>query len=165
MSAKKPTFLSNQKNVHYLSWICAKVKNSCIFTIYLTSLTILQIFNLKGLVTKVSVKTVWCCCDLEIWSRSLKLVCTGKAQWVVPPCKVWHLSHLWCLIKSQSVSPICWLLQNNRGNRLHGERQILQINSNMFRVYFRANVHREKVILMAPATTSHGHSTVSEIYP
>ena len=31
---------------------------------------------------KVSVKTVWHCCDSEVWSRSLKVVWTGKAQWV-----------------------------------------------------------------------------------
>ena len=54
--------------------------------------------------TKFSAKTVWHCCDLEIWSTSLKMVWTGKAQWVVPSCKVWHLSYVWCLSKSQCLS-------------------------------------------------------------
>ena len=27
-----------------------------------------------------------------------------QAQWIVPPCKVWHLSHLWCLRNSQCQS-------------------------------------------------------------
>ena len=31
------------------------------------------------------------------------MVWTGKAQWVLPTCKVWNLSHLRCLSKSQ-----CW---------------------------------------------------------
>ena len=37
---------------------------------------------------KFSVETVWHCCDLEIQSRSLKVVWMGKAQWVLPSCKV-----------------------------------------------------------------------------
>ena len=32
------------------------------------------------------------------------MLCTGKAQSVVPPCKVWHLSHLCCVRKSQYLS-------------------------------------------------------------
>ena len=43
---------------------------------------------------KFSVVTVWHCCDIEIWSRSLKVVWTGKLQWVLTSCKIWHLSHL-----------------------------------------------------------------------
>ena len=31
-----------------------------------------------------------------MWSRLLKMVWRGKAQWVVASCTVWHLSHLWC---------------------------------------------------------------------
>ena len=44
---------------------------------------------------------VWHSHHLEIWSRSLKVVWTGKAQWVVPSCKAWHLPYVWCLSKSQ----------------------------------------------------------------
>ena len=33
-----------------------------------------------------SVKTIWHCRDLEIRLRSLKLLRTGKAQWLVPSC-------------------------------------------------------------------------------
>ena len=33
------------------------------------------------------------------WLSSLKVVKTGKAQWVVQSCTVWHYSHLRCLIK------------------------------------------------------------------
>ena len=35
----------------------------------------------------------WCCCDLELLSRSLVVVWIGKTQWVLPLCKVWHSSH------------------------------------------------------------------------
>ena len=40
--------------------------------------------------TTFLVKTVQHCCDLERWSKSLKVKWAGKAQWVVPSCKVWH---------------------------------------------------------------------------
>ena len=53
---------------------------------------------------KVSVKTVWHCCDLEIWSRSMKVVWTSIVQQVVISCKVWQLTHLLCLRKSQRKS-------------------------------------------------------------
>ena len=42
------------------------------------------------------VKTIWHGCDLEIYIRSLKVVCMGKAQWGIPLGKVWHSSHLEC---------------------------------------------------------------------
>ena len=76
-------------------------KNRGIFITYLVYLTILQ-FQLNWLkyFLKTSVKTVWHCCELDIWSRSLKVVWTGKAQWVVPSCKVWPL---WCLRKNPPV--------------------------------------------------------------
>ena len=40
---------------------------------------------------KFYIKPVWQCCDLEIYKRSIRVEWTGKAQWMVPPCKVWHL--------------------------------------------------------------------------
>lgn len=43
--------------------------------------------------TKFPVKTVWHACSLDLWSRSLKLVWTGNAIWVVPSCKAGHLLH------------------------------------------------------------------------
>ena len=50
VSTKEPMlkFLSSQKHVIYLTWICAKEKNSGMFIIYLTYLTILQSFNFTG---------------------------------------------------------------------------------------------------------------------
>ena len=44
--------------------------------------------------TKCSVKTVWHCCDLEVQSRSLKVVWMGRAQSVLTSRKVWHLLYL-----------------------------------------------------------------------
>ena len=54
--------------------------------------------------TKFSVKTVWHCCDPEIQSRSLKVVKMGKAQWVLSPCKVWHLSYIFRVFEKISIS-------------------------------------------------------------
>ena len=48
-----------------------------------------------------SFETVWHCCDLEIQSWSLKVAWMGKAQQVLPSCKVWHLLYLHCLRKLQ----------------------------------------------------------------
>ena len=49
VSEKKPTlifYFEMKKYVNYLPWICANVKESDIFIINLTYLTILQRFNL-----------------------------------------------------------------------------------------------------------------------
>ena len=58
-------------------------------------LTILQSFNLLDKTTNFSAETAWHCCDLEILSRSLKVVWTGKAQWVVSSRKLWQLSYIY----------------------------------------------------------------------
>ena len=51
--------------------------------------------------TTFLVKTIQHCCDLEIWSRSLKVAWIGKPHWVVPSCiiqripsscKLWYRS-------------------------------------------------------------------------
>ena len=102
---QKPTFkfLSNKKTSQ-LSQVnmCKREKWWCIYYL-LDSLSNPTKFQLNWIRTKCSVKTVWHCCDIEIWSRSLEVVWTGKSQWEVPPCKLWLPSHLWCLSKSQ-----CW---------------------------------------------------------
>ena len=95
--SKRPTLKVslNQKTCHLPNLnIYAKVKTSDIFIMYLTYLTILQSFDLMEKNIKFSVKIVGNCCELEIYPRSLIMVWTGKAQWVVPYCKAWHLSHL-----------------------------------------------------------------------
>ena len=89
--AKCLSFCQIRKHVNYLPWICAKVENSGILISILDLLNNPTKFWLNQI--QFSVKTVWPCCDLEIWWMSLKVVWTGKAQWVVSSCKVWHLSH------------------------------------------------------------------------
>ena len=51
-------------------------------------------FKVKNKNIKFSVETDCHCCDLEAQSRSLKVVWMGKPQWVLPLCKVWHLSYI-----------------------------------------------------------------------
>ena len=53
---------------------------------------------------KFSVKSVWHCCDLQIQSMSMKVVWMGKAQGVLPSCKVCHLSYLQCQKKKITAS-------------------------------------------------------------
>ena len=69
-------------------------------------------FNLIQWKRKFSVKTVGHWCDLEIWLWSMKVVWTGKAQWVVPSCEVGHLSHIVSkkitTLKSLSCPTITW---------------------------------------------------------
>ena len=82
------SFYQIRKQVNQFPLICAKVNNGDTVIIYQTYLTTLQSLKLTGYKHKFSVKTVQHGCDLEIWSRSLKVVWTGKAQCVVPSCKV-----------------------------------------------------------------------------
>ena len=64
----------------------------------------MQTLRLIRWVHNDSVRPAWHCCNLEIWLQSMKVVWTGKAQWVVPSCKVWYLWHLQCPRKSQHSS-------------------------------------------------------------
>ena len=100
-------FFSNEK-------ICLSPFNTCektqtnppsdIFKIYLmfdlldviNNRTKFQLHWISTTDTKFSVKTIWHCCDIEILSRSLKVVWMNKAQYVLPSWKVWHLSYLQC---------------------------------------------------------------------
>ena len=50
-------------------------------------------------------KNVWHCCDLKIWSKSLKVAWRSKAQRVVSLYNVWQLSHVWCLKHWQQFPP------------------------------------------------------------
>ena len=76
-------FLSNQE-IRQLSSLNMYESQSGIFMACLMYSTILQSFNLLGAEHKFSVTTVWHCCDLEIMSRSPKVLWTGKAQCLVP---------------------------------------------------------------------------------
>ena len=51
---------------------------------------------------KFPVEILWHCYDLEIQSRSLKVVWMGKAQWVLPPCTVWHL-HIYTVWENHNL--------------------------------------------------------------
>ena len=51
---------------------------------------------------KSSVKTIQHCWDLEIWSRSLTVLWTGKAQWVVWSCKI-HSYHIYGVRENPNV--------------------------------------------------------------
>ena len=90
--------LSNQKTCQLSPLNMCKSENWWyMLIIYLTFLIILHKSDKNK---KILVKTVRHCRDHKLWSRSLKVVWTSKAQRVVPSSKVWHLSHLWCPRKS-----------------------------------------------------------------
>ena len=85
-----------RKHVTYLPWVY-KGEISGIFITYqnIHYLPTYQSLKVSAQLVKkqFSVDSFWHCCDLEIGSSSLKAVWTGKAQWVVPSSKAWHLSH------------------------------------------------------------------------
>ena len=78
-----------------------KKKYWCIFIIYSHLLKNSTKFQLNWIWNKIYFKTAQYCRDIEVWSRSLTVVWTDKARWVVPSCKVWHLWHTWYPKKSQ----------------------------------------------------------------
>ena len=92
-----------RKHMTYLPWICAKVK-IVVSSLFINLLNNPTKFQLIWKRTHNSVKNIQYCCDLETSSRSLKVVWTGKAQSVATSCKVWLLSHLQYLSKSQGQS-------------------------------------------------------------
>ena len=60
---------------------------------------------------KFSVKTVWHCCDLEIPSRSLKVVWKGKAQSVLPACK-FDIYHIYSVRENSNVKVFATKVQS-----------------------------------------------------
>ena len=88
---------------------------------YLMYRTILCSLNLTGWEhKKYSIKIIWHRWDLGKLSRLLKVVWTGKAQWVVSLSKIWHLSHISGLknchagwLPSQPAGFLCWSLHRH----------------------------------------------------
>ena len=77
--------------------MCTNVKNTGIFIILdlLNNSTKFQLNWIRTLNLQLHLIAI------AVWPRSLQVVWTGKAQWVMPSSQVWHLRHLWCLRKSQ----------------------------------------------------------------
>ena len=72
-------FVQMKKYVHFLPWIYGFIKKDTRVMNYLIYLIIVWSFNWIGWEHKIFTS-----CDLEVWSRSLTVVWTSKAQYVVP---------------------------------------------------------------------------------
>ena len=80
------------------------------------------------------------------WSVSLKMIWTAKAQWVVSSCKVWHLSHLWCMRKSQiyKVFLPCWSAGWSARHRFVTLSQIFDVSQKPHAVHSRNWLTKQK---------------------
>ena len=92
-------FCQIRENINYLQWTCAKVKKKKRYYIHhlLNFLNYPMKFQLEWIKKKIPVKTVQHCCDLEIWSRSLKVVwiaSIGNAQRPVS-FDIYHIYGVW----------------------------------------------------------------------
>ena len=88
----------------------------------------------------------------------------GKAQWVIPPCKVGILSHLWCLSKSQ-----CWSFQQAQFDWHHVVHNLFNFcrNHTTFKQHWKRTQNMQFALLISDTSMtlkqSKGQSNLKDL--